>query len=65
MPNITSTAATSNTQSHKGKNNVIIAPTPNAIKNSPIVFLNAPTNITPSFPLTFGLFCCKILLVKT
>jgi len=45
MPNITSTAATINTQSHKGKNNVIIAPTPNAIKNSPIVFLNAPTNI--------------------
>ena len=60
MPNMTSTAATINTQSHKGKNNVIIAPTPNAIKNSPIVFLNAPTNIylTLSFWL-LGLFAVK------
>ena len=46
-PKTMSTAATIKTQSHKGKNNVITAPTPKAIKNSPIVFLNAPTNILP------------------
>ena len=59
MPNITSTAATINTQSHKGKNNVIMAPTPNAIKNNPIVFLNAPTNIIFPFLWLLAFFTVK------
>lgn len=46
-PSTISTAATIKTHSQRGKNSVITAPTPNANKNSPIVFLNAPINMFP------------------
>lgn len=44
--------ATTTTQSQRGKNNATIAPTPKAIKNNPMVFLNAPYKHN-FFPLDF------------
>jgi len=64
-PNIIIIPATTITQSHRGKNNATTAPTPNAIKNNPMVFLKAPNKHLNLSPLDFTLSLMYNILCKT